>query len=74
MDDNTLNNDNIQVMHEMTMEGYRLTAYKKTGEFIFTWLMDATDALNLSHTMSNTLVEHYNNVINIVKENTRGTE
>jgi hypothetical protein len=60
--------EGIQIMHEITIEGYRITVFKKTGEFVLTWLMDAEEALEMSHTMAKTVVDHYTNIIKIVKE------
>ena len=66
--DEEIDNSAIQVMHELTIEGYRITVYKKDGEFLFTWLMDTLEALDFGNTMTRTVTEHCVDVINIVKE------
>lgn len=52
-----VSNDDLQVMHEYTEEGYRITAYRKSdGVFIFSWLMDPQDAHNFANQILSTLV------------------
>jgi len=63
-----LGQEPIQIMHEMTVEGYRLTVFKKSGEFVLSWLMDPIEALEMGHLISKTVAQHYEEVIKIVRE------
>jgi hypothetical protein len=51
-------NGDISVMHELTSDGYRLTAINKAdGMFLMSWLMSPQDALSLSQVIQSTILE-----------------
>lgn len=65
--------DGIQVTHELTVEGYRITVFEKnTGKFVLTWLMDPREALDMGHQMVSTVVSHTQDVISIIEKGAQG--
>lgn len=64
--------EGIQIMHEMTIEGYRITVFKKTGEFVMTWLMDNLEALDMAYIINKNICDHNKGVIDIIEKGTNG--
>jgi hypothetical protein len=64
--------EGIQIMHEMTIEGYRITVFKKSGEFVMTWLMDVGEALEMAFTINKTICDHTKGVIDIIEKGANG--
>lgn len=64
--------EGIQIMHEMNIDGYRITVFKKSGEFVMTWVMDHVEAIEMAATINRTVSDHYKGVIDIIEKGSNG--